>query len=84
LQAINQVPADVPSMNDRTENADVADPVTSLENIEPAIEHANIVKPESRKAAKQKQKRPPPTVVRVVHVDIIGGEFWTSRPELLE
>lgn len=39
---------------------------------------------EPKRVGKREKKRAPPTVVRIVHVDIIKDEFWAARPELLE
>lgn len=41
-------------------------------------------KPTPKKASKRNQKRAPPTVVRIVHVEIIKDDFWTAHPEILQ
>ncbi|CCO32188.1 tRNA(His) guanylyltransferase [Rhizoctonia solani AG-1 IB] len=71
----------IPSIpKESTNNTDVSDPVINFQNVQDAIP----AKPESKKIAKNKAKRAPPTTVNVIHVDIIKDEFWTARPELLD
>ncbi|KAG9096620.1 tRNA-His guanylyltransferase [Ceratobasidium sp. UAMH 11750] len=36
------------------------------------------------KRSSRKKQRPPPTVVRIVHVDIIKDDFWAARPDMPE
>ncbi|KAJ1301265.1 hypothetical protein OPQ81_003672 [Rhizoctonia solani] len=61
-----------------TDIADASDPVMNLQN----VSNANPTK--ESKQTNKKDRRAPPTVVRVVHVDIIKDEFWAARPELLD
>ncbi|CAE6537794.1 tRNA(His) guanylyltransferase [Rhizoctonia solani] len=75
-------PALVASPNGQKENIDIADingPVIDTQ----IVLDANLTKRESKRTAK-KDKRALPTIVRIIHVDIIKDEFWTARPELLD
>ncbi|KAG9094770.1 tRNA-His guanylyltransferase [Ceratobasidium sp. UAMH 11750] len=36
------------------------------------------------KRSSRKKQRPPPTIVRIMHVDIIKDDFWASRPYMFE
>ncbi|CAE6431076.1 unnamed protein product [Rhizoctonia solani] len=81
-EILESEPVQVANPNSQKENidiADVSDPVMNTQN----VQDANPTKPESKRTAK-KNKRAPPTVVRVIHVDIIKDEFWVTRPELLD
>ncbi|CAE7148309.1 unnamed protein product, partial [Rhizoctonia solani] len=69
--------ADVQKQN--IDITDASDPVMDTQ----IVADANPVKPKSKQTAK-KDKRGPPTTIRVIHVDIIKDEFWTARPELLD
>ncbi|CAE7205666.1 unnamed protein product [Rhizoctonia solani] len=69
--------ADVQKQN--IDITDASDPVMDTQ----IVPDANPVKPKSKQTAK-KDKRGPPTTIRVIHVDIIKDEFWTARPELLD
>ncbi|CAE6410190.1 unnamed protein product [Rhizoctonia solani] len=79
---IQSEPAQVANLNAQKENIDIAD-ISDLVMDTQNVPDANPTKPESKRTAK-KDKRAPPTIVRVVHVDIIKDEFWTARPELLD
>ncbi|CAE6433625.1 unnamed protein product [Rhizoctonia solani] len=81
-EVVQSEPAQVANLNVQKENtdiADISDPVMGTQS----VQDTNPTKSESKRAAK-KDKRAPPTTVRVVHVDIIKDEFWTARPELLD
>ncbi|KAG9097063.1 tRNA-His guanylyltransferase, partial [Ceratobasidium sp. 392] len=36
------------------------------------------------KCNSKKKQRAPPTVVRIIHVDIIKDDFWSAHPDILD